>query len=125
MPATTNWKTIAALHREKQLEAIPSEWLVPEKQLQALRDAAGGKLVESKAVHRSGLLSEKELDITERYTASELLDRLHRQDLTSEEVVVAFSKRASLAQQLVSTSLFTVQNKTNIAKDMLPDRDLI
>ncbi|KAJ4258925.1 hypothetical protein NW762_008012 [Fusarium torreyae] len=102
MPATTNWKTIAALHREKQLEAIPSEWLVPEKQLQALRDAAGGRLVESKAVHRSGLLSEKELDITERYTASELLDRLHRQDLTSEEVVVAFSKRASLAQQLTS-----------------------
>jgi amidase len=103
MPAATNWKTIAALHREKQVEAVPSEWLLPEKQLQALRGAgdAGSRLIENKAVQRSGLLSEKELDITEQYTASELLDRLHRQHITSEEVTVAFCKRASLAQQLV------------------------
>ncbi|KAM0341695.1 hypothetical protein ACHAPU_009943 [Fusarium lateritium] len=101
MPAVTNWKTIAALHREKQIEAVPSEWLVPEKQLQALK-STGDKLIEAKVVQRSGLLTEKELDITERYTALELLDRLHRQHFTSEEVVVAFSKRASLAQQLTS-----------------------
>ncbi|WZH45270.1 amidase signature domain-containing protein [Fusarium acuminatum] len=104
MPAATNWKTIAALHREKQVEAVPSEWLLPEKQLQGLRGVgdAGSRLIENKAVQRSGLLSQKELDITERYTASELLDRLHRQHITSEEVTVAFCKRASLAQQLTS-----------------------
>lgn len=99
MPATTNWKTIAALHREKQVEAVPKEWLLSDKQLEVLQE--GDRLIESKAVQRSGLLSDKEIDITERFTASELLKKIHGQELTSEEVVVAFSKRASLAQQLV------------------------
>ncbi|KAG5804417.1 hypothetical protein H9Q71_011005 [Fusarium xylarioides] len=106
MPATTtNWKTIAAQHREKQRDAIPAEWLLPEKQLQGLKntgDGNGSKLIESKAVHRSGLLTEKEIVITERYTAAELLSKIHSQELSSEEVTVAFSKRASLAQQLTS-----------------------
>ncbi|KAL6924167.1 hypothetical protein ACHAPO_011495 [Fusarium lateritium] len=101
MPATTSWKTIAALHREKQVEAVPKEWLLPEKQLETLKE--GDRLIESKAVHRSGLLSDKEINITERFTASELLSKIHRQEITSEEVVVAFSKRASLAQQLTSS----------------------
>jgi amidase len=99
MPATTSWKTIAALHREKQVEAVPKEWLLTEKQLEPLKES--NRLIESKAVERSGLLSDKEIEITERFTASELLGKIHRQDITSEEVVVAFSKRASLAQQLV------------------------
>ncbi|EGU77586.1 hypothetical protein FOPG_15002 [Fusarium oxysporum f. sp. conglutinans race 2 54008] len=106
MPATTtNWKTIAAQHREKQRDAVPTEWLLPEKQLQVLKnngDGNGSKLIESKAVQRSGLLTEKEIVITERYTAAELLSKIHSQELSSEEVTVAFSKRASLAQQLTS-----------------------
>jgi amidase len=99
MPATTSWKNLAALHREKQVEAVPKEWLLSDKQLEPLRD--GDRLIESKVVHKSGLLSDNEIDITERFTASELLGKIHRQEITSEEVVVAFSKRASLAQQLV------------------------
>ncbi|EXA30938.1 hypothetical protein FOVG_17715 [Fusarium oxysporum f. sp. pisi HDV247] len=105
MPATTNWKTIAALHRERQREAVPVDWLLPEKQLQGLKntgDRNGSKLVQSKAVQRSGLLTEKEIAITEWYTAAELLGKIHRQELSSEEVTVAFCKRASLAQQLTS-----------------------
>ncbi|KAF4449511.1 hypothetical protein F53441_7247 [Fusarium austroafricanum] len=105
MPATTNWKTIAALHREKQREAVPADWLLSEKQLQGLRntvDVDGSRLIETKAAQRSGLLSEKEVAITERFTAAELLGKLHRQEITSEEVTVAFCKRASLAQQLTS-----------------------
>ncbi|RGP69382.1 hypothetical protein FLONG3_7778 [Fusarium longipes] len=100
MPATTSWKQIAALHRERQVEAVPSEWLLADKQLETLRD--GDDLIQSNVVHKSGLLSQKEIDITERFTASELLEKIHRQEITSEEVIVAFSKRACLAQQLTS-----------------------
>ncbi|KAF5721343.1 general amidase [Fusarium mundagurra] len=81
MPATTNWKTIAALHRERQREAVPADWLLPEKQLQGLKNTAdgnGSKLIQSKAVQRSGLLTEKEIAITERYTAAKLLGKIHR-----------------------------------------------
>ncbi|KAF5017249.1 hypothetical protein F66182_10843 [Fusarium sp. NRRL 66182] len=104
MPASTNnWKLLAAQHRQKQRGAIPSEWLLSESQLHDLRGAGGtneGKLIASRAVQRSGLLSAKELEITENFTASELLAKLSRQEVTSEEVVRAFSKRAGLAQQL-------------------------
>lgn len=96
MPATTSWQSLAALHREKQVEAVPKEWLLSDKQLQT-----GDRLIESKVVQKSGLLSEKEIEITERYNASDLLRKIHRQEVSSEDVVVAFCKRASLAQQYV------------------------
>ncbi|KAJ4004799.1 hypothetical protein NW752_009535 [Fusarium irregulare] len=97
MPATTSWQSLAALHREKQVEAVPKEWLLSDKQLQT-----GDRLIESKVVQKSGLLSEKEIEITERYNASDLLRKIHRQEVSSEDVVVAFCKRASLAQQYTS-----------------------
>ncbi|ORY80867.1 putative amidase [Protomyces lactucae-debilis] len=50
----------------------------------------------------SGLLTDKELKITENYDASALLRLIARGDLTSEEVTLAFIKRASIATQLVN-----------------------
>ncbi|KAF4984102.1 hypothetical protein FZEAL_641 [Fusarium zealandicum] len=105
MSATTDWESIAALHRTKQLDSTPSTWLLKEAQLQELRNAgtpSEGRLIESKAVQRSGLLSDRELLITEDFKATELLAKISCQELSSEEVVVAFCKRASLAQQLTS-----------------------
>lgn len=104
MPAATNWESLAAAHRERQLKAIPSQWLLPDDKLATLRNTGTpreGRLLESDVVRKSGLLCEKELEITERFTAAELLSKLSRQELTAEEVIVAFSKRASLAHQLV------------------------
>ncbi|KAJ4259007.1 hypothetical protein NW764_016273 [Fusarium oxysporum] len=105
MPAATNWQSLAATHRRRQLQAIPSQWLLPDDKLASLRNTGTpreGRLLESDVVRKSGLLCEKELEITERFTATELLSKLSRQQLTAEEVIVAFSKRASLAHQLTN-----------------------
>jgi amidase len=50
-----------------------------------------------------GLLSDRELNITEKYDAVALVEALAAGAFTAEEVAVAFCKRAAIAQQLVLT----------------------
>ena len=61
-----------------------------------------GRLLKLQVVRKSGILSERELDITESYTATQLRDQIARGQLKSVEVTVALAKRAALAQQFVS-----------------------
>ncbi|KAH7137323.1 amidase signature domain-containing protein [Dactylonectria estremocensis] len=105
MTQKTSWQALAAAHRAKQQQAIPAEWTLDAAQLSKLKNAGGpkeGKLVELDVARKSGLLSESELNITENLTAGELVGKLAAQELSSEEVVQAFCKRAGLAQQLTS-----------------------
>ncbi|KAM3562049.1 hypothetical protein MY1884_002045, partial [Beauveria asiatica] len=51
---------------------------------------------------RSGIPSEKELDITESHNVSELLEALAGGKLTALEVTTAFCKRAAIAHQLLT-----------------------
>ena len=46
---------------------------------------------------RSGLMTERELSITEDYTVSALLEALASSKLSAHEVTLAFSKRAAIA----------------------------
>lgn len=98
------WEAIASRHRSEQQRNIPQEWIISDDQLAKLRGkgtAEEGRLIAQDVARKSALLTEKELDITECYNARELLDKIHHKKLTSEEVAVAFCKRAALAQQLV------------------------
>ncbi|KAH8424823.1 uncharacterized protein LDX57_002566 [Aspergillus melleus] len=54
-----------------------------------------------------GLLSERELDLTERYDATGLVQMLAAGKVTAKELLIAFRKRATIAQQYVS-ALFCV-----------------
>jgi amidase len=51
---------------------------------------------------RSGILTKKELDITENHDATDLVSKMAKGELKSVEVVTAFCKRAAIAQQCVS-----------------------
>ena len=102
-----DWQSVAAAHSQKQYEAIPTEWKLEKGVLDEIRgegSSDSGRLIKLQAVRRSGLLSERELHITEDYTATQLLDSISRRKFTSFEVTLAFSKRAALAQQLVRIS---------------------
>ncbi|PYH30137.1 general amidase GmdB [Aspergillus neoniger CBS 115656] len=97
---TDDWRTLVARKR-KQLDAqIPSEWHLTEKFLATI--PADGRLIEADVVRGSGILSEKELSITENYSATELLDELSKGAVSSVDVTTAFCKRAAIAQQLTS-----------------------
>ncbi|KAF7548131.1 hypothetical protein G7Z17_g7278 [Cylindrodendrum hubeiense] len=105
MTETPSWKVLAAAHRAKQQEAIPAKWTLDAEQLSKLKNTGApteGRLVELDVARKSGLLSENELNITEKFTATELVEKLATEQLSSEEVVEAFCKRAGLAQQLTS-----------------------
>jgi amidase len=93
-----------ALKQEECLQKIPAEWKIPESLLSSLQlPLADNKndLIQGDAVRKSGVLTERELQITEQYTVSGLLSALAEGSLTSLEVTLAFSKRAAVAQQLV------------------------
>ncbi|KAJ0375725.1 hypothetical protein COL26b_006047 [Colletotrichum chrysophilum] len=97
------WEVIASRHREKQQASIPQEWVLSDQKLQELRGAGTpkeGQLNALDVARKSGLFTNSELEITESYSAKELLGKIHAGKLTSEEVTVAFCKRAALAQQL-------------------------
>ncbi|EFQ27304.1 amidase [Colletotrichum graminicola] len=105
MSAATTWEAIASRHRDKQQQAIPQDWIIPHSKLKELNGtgtANEGRLVSLEAARKSALLTEKELKITESNNARKLLERIHTGELSSEEVTVAFCKRAALAQQLTS-----------------------
>ncbi|RFU24669.1 hypothetical protein B7463_g11673, partial [Scytalidium lignicola] len=89
------YKGIAA-HKQKQQQAlIPQAW-----RLKQFPDAS---VLDVRDIPRTcGLLSELELDITENYDATALVEAISARRLTSEAVTVAFCKRAAIAQQLTN-----------------------
>lgn len=61
-------------------------------------------MMELNAFQKSGILSQRELEITEQYSVAELLTALSSGQITAVEATLAFSKRAAIAQQLVRLS---------------------
>ncbi|KAH9850566.1 general amidase [Lenzites betulinus] len=94
MPEQQDWKTRAAERKELQLKQIPKEWTItppPEDQRNVLD-----------IPRTCGLLTARELDITDTVNIAILLDKLRTGQWTSVEVTTAFYKRAIIAQQLTN-----------------------
>lgn len=90
------WKYICEEKRERQQKEIPSSWIIepphPE-QFDVMSVPAD-----------CGLLSTKELEITESVDAELLLRKLAEGEWTSLEVTTAYYKRAIVAHQVVRRS---------------------
>ncbi|OJJ50111.1 hypothetical protein ASPZODRAFT_89951 [Penicilliopsis zonata CBS 506.65] len=100
----TEWQPLVAKKQQECADKIPSEWRLSQSLLDslALDSAHGVDLIEADIPRKSGLLSPLELDLTENYTARELLAQLAAGTVTSVAVTTAFCKRAAIAQQLTS-----------------------
>jgi amidase len=96
-----DWRVLVAAKKESQQSAIPPEWLIDSKVLHELKQCPGGRLLETSPAKKSTILTDEELEITERYSATDLLEKLGKGELTSVAVTRAFCKRAAVAQQLV------------------------
>jgi amidase len=89
------WQLIARRKQQEQSDAIPQSWTLKT------RPAASRNNV--LAIPREcGILSARELELTEKYDATALVQELAAKRLKSVDVVTAFCKRAAIAQQLVS-----------------------
>ena len=99
-----DWEAKAAEKRSRAFDSIPKEWRLPAGLLSRTHkplETSRNNLFELDAVKDSGILTQKELEITEKYNVPELLDGLAKGYLSAVEVVTASSKRATIAQQLV------------------------
>ncbi|KAL3496408.1 fatty-acid amide hydrolase [Aspergillus germanicus] len=96
----SDWRVLVTKKRAELDGQVPVEWRLSESFLATI--PASGRLIEDDVVRRSGILTEAELDITENYSASELLPKLACGDVSSLQVTTAFCKRAAIANQLTS-----------------------
>lgn len=100
------WKDAVALKQAQCKASMPQEWLISPSKLASvdLSLTSTTDLVQENIVRECGVLSDRELYITENFNARQLLALMARGEMTSLEVTVAFSKRAAIAQQLVVKS---------------------
>jgi amidase len=96
--AAESWE---AQVRAKQVGAaakIPGPWSLSAEYTHISETASINVL---DVPRRCGLLTSKQLEITEKYDATSLLEKISRQELSAYEVTEAFCIRAAIAQQVV------------------------
>ena len=93
----TDWERIAYEKRESIRALLPKDWTAGEPA------PSTSKLPNATEYPRS-FLTQREIDITEKYTAQELVSKLADRTYTSVEVTSAFCPRATIAHGLVSLS---------------------
>ncbi|KAE8382660.1 amidase signature domain-containing protein [Aspergillus bertholletiae] len=93
-----DWQQKAAAKQAAAAAKIPTEWRVPANILQEVDNEHSVLTIPQ----RCGILTPKELDITEMVDATALRDKLAAGELTAVEVATAFCKRAAIAQQITT-----------------------
>lgn len=108
--AKATWEERVAKKREACASRIPQAWRLPDDYLSNFQTPLSdhkNNLIETEAIKKSGILTDRELEITERYNVASLLAALADGSLTATEVTLAYCKRAAVAHQLVrNLSLF-------------------
>jgi amidase len=96
MATEAPWKAIARRKQAERQSRIPKAWLLPS--LPALNSPSN---LDVRSIPRTcGILTSRELEITELFDATSLAEAIRSRALTAEEVAVAFCKRAAIAQQV-------------------------
>lgn len=109
-----NWEAVSAGKRAARDALIPKAWLikdVEERNVQAVAESCG-------------VLTPEELKITDT-DATELVKKMVAKELTSEQVVTAFCKRAAVAQQLVGLAVWPRNDPLMLTTDELSDGDSV
>ncbi|KAI3107295.1 hypothetical protein CBS147333_6364 [Penicillium roqueforti] len=96
----SSWQILVAAKHHECEQKIPRDWLLSADQLALAQETP--RLLDIDLPRRSNLLSDIELELTESYTAIQLLDRLASGHISSLAVTTAFCKRAAIAQQVTS-----------------------
>ncbi|GKZ30978.1 hypothetical protein AbraIFM66950_010803 [Aspergillus brasiliensis] len=96
--AVEQWETIVQKKQADAAAKIPQAWRLPAEFTANVSETASANVLD--VPRKCGLLSVKQLDITENYDATGLLEQIHTGKLTAVEVAEAFCLRAAIAQQV-------------------------
>jgi len=94
------WKQLIDEKRKSNFEKIPKEWRVSSEILAKVESNSNANVLSIPT--SCGVLTPKEVKITESADATEVLQKLAKGEWSSYEVTLAFCKRAAIAQQLVN-----------------------
>lgn len=94
------WQIIAEKKRLEAYQKIPVEWRLPPSYTDRVSETSVWNVLDVPRI--CGILSAREIEITEEFDAVALLAAIAERKFTSEEVTTAFCKRAAIAGQLVS-----------------------
>ncbi|KAF3043938.1 hypothetical protein E8E11_007936 [Didymella keratinophila] len=92
---TPKWQSVSWQKKDKQFASIPSQWRLPQLPPASVTNYLN-------IPRECGLLTEKEVDITESYDATALAQAIRERRFTCVNVTTAFCKRAAIAHQLVN-----------------------
>ena len=95
-----DWKQLALSKRVSTFSKIPKDWLLPVEQVSQYTETNPISVLDVPGT--CGILTQKELEITENYDATDLVQLMAKGELKSVEVVKAFCKRASIAHQITN-----------------------
>jgi hypothetical protein len=96
----TDWSLLVSEKRSSNLAKIPLEWRLSSGILDTIDEKATISVLDVPG--RCGILTEVELELTEKYDATDLTRMMIEGKAKSEDVVRGFCKRAAIAHQLVS-----------------------
>ncbi|KAF3926999.1 Acetamidase [Dactylellina cionopaga] len=91
----STYRDITKRKQAEQQSRIPQEWRLKSLPADSVTDVRH-------IPKESGILSARELEITETFDAVELADKIRRRVYSCHEVALAFCKRAAIAQQLLN-----------------------
>lgn len=94
-----DWKELVAKKRADVAKQLPQEWRLPQAILDSVSPDADISVLDVPS--KCGLLTSKELEITEKYDAVDLIAKMAATELSAFEVTLAFCKRAAVAHQVV------------------------
>jgi len=94
-----DWQDIVRKKRAEAADKIPTAWRLPTEYTANISETSSNSVLH--VPRECGLLTAKQLDITEKYDATDLLEKLHSGQFTAIEVTEAFCIRAAIAQQVV------------------------
>lgn len=117
-----DWESLVAQKRAAVAKELPQEWRLPAEILNTVSASAEISVLD--VPRKSGILSAKEIDITEKHDAVALVEKIAKKELTASEVTLAFCKRAAIAHQVVSHEQL-VNLRVLILKDQLPHRNVL
>lgn len=95
---TVSWEAKSQKYREAAAAKIPEAWRLPREMTTGLGPTSNRGVLD--IPRKCGILTERELDLTEHYDVVSLVEMLSNGTVSSLEVTTAFCKRAAIAQQL-------------------------
>ncbi|KAN0072643.1 Amidase signature domain containing protein [Elaphomyces granulatus] len=96
----TDWSLLVSEKRSSNLAKIPLEWRLSSGILDTIDEKATISVLDVPG--RCGILTEVELELTEKYDATDLTRMMIEGKAKSEDVVRGFCKRAAIAHQLTN-----------------------